>query len=238
MDDAVRARLESLADEAYGRFQRRLLPGTENILGVRMPLLRRIAREAVRDGAWRTWPAPTPARDSYEETMIYGLALASAPGSDREKRARLESFVPLVDNWAVCDSLCAACRFLETDPTASLEWLEGWLRPGAEFEIRFALVCMLDHFAGQKAYAERLLLCGTRACGDGYYARMAAGWLIAEIAVSDVGRVRSFLCETELSDDSIRHMAVRKIVESRRISQSEKALILSECKSMKGRKNT
>lgn len=45
----VRRRLMALADEPYREFQSALIPGKDNLLGVRIPLLRKLAKEIVRN---------------------------------------------------------------------------------------------------------------------------------------------------------------------------------------------
>ena len=48
----IRERLLALGEPAYRDFSASLLPGVEHIIGVRLPALRRLAREIVR-GDWR-----------------------------------------------------------------------------------------------------------------------------------------------------------------------------------------
>lgn len=44
----LRERLLGMADTAYRDFQQSLLPGIDRIIGIRLPLLRQIARETAR----------------------------------------------------------------------------------------------------------------------------------------------------------------------------------------------
>ena len=81
-------RLQQAQDTGYQAFQKRLIPGKENILGVRMPVLRKLAQEIVR-GDWRAW-LDDPMPDMwYEETMIRGIVIATAPMEQSERFARL-----------------------------------------------------------------------------------------------------------------------------------------------------
>ena len=61
--EAVRERLLSLADADYQKFHGGLLPGIDNILGVRVPDLRKLAKEIAK-GDWETfsrdWSLPPP----------------------------------------------------------------------------------------------------------------------------------------------------------------------------------
>ncbi|MFR3218145.1 MAG: hypothetical protein ACLTOS_00015 [Ruthenibacterium lactatiformans] len=54
MEIDIKAELVRLAEPEYAVFSRRLLPGTENVLGVRLPLLRRLARRIAK-GDWAAY---------------------------------------------------------------------------------------------------------------------------------------------------------------------------------------
>ena len=44
----IQERLEALADPKYRDFHSKLLPGTENVMGVRTPDLRKLAKEIIK----------------------------------------------------------------------------------------------------------------------------------------------------------------------------------------------
>lgn len=117
-------RLQQAQDAGYQAFQKRLIPGKKNILGVRMPVLRKLAQEIVRED-WRAWlDDPTP--DTwYEETMIRGIVIATAHMEQSERFARTTDFVPRIDNWAVCDGVCAS--FDLTDHAAWWDFIQPYL---------------------------------------------------------------------------------------------------------------
>ena len=75
-----------------------------NLLGIRLPVLRKIARE-IAAGDWRTYLAE--AEDFYfEERMLQGLVIGCARCTPAEKLEYVARFVPKIDNWAVCDCFC------------------------------------------------------------------------------------------------------------------------------------
>ena len=99
--EEVRQELMRLADEDYKAFHSRLLPGTENILGVRVPELRKLAKRMVKE-AWTDYFDAAPSM-YYEEDMLRGLMLGYAKLSPEERLKRIAQFVPSIKNWAVCD---------------------------------------------------------------------------------------------------------------------------------------
>ena len=62
--ESVRNMLVDLADEDYRAFHSKLVPGTENILGVRVPELRKLAKKLVKEN-WREYFEAAP--DMYYE---------------------------------------------------------------------------------------------------------------------------------------------------------------------------
>ena len=107
----IREELPRLAEETYRCFSARLLPGVNNVLGVRLPVLRGLAKQAAGED-WRACVAAEPA--SFEETMLQGMIIGYA-ATDIEQTLRLTAaFLPKIDNWSVCDSFCIGLRaFLE-----------------------------------------------------------------------------------------------------------------------------
>mgnify|MGYP000696524177 CR=1 FL=1 len=74
--EQIKERLRELADPGYREFHGRLLPGTEDILGVRIPDLKRLAKEILK-GDWREFLEH--AEDgTYEERQLQGLVIAGA----------------------------------------------------------------------------------------------------------------------------------------------------------------
>ena len=65
----LRDQLLELQEPKYMKFTAALMPGVENVLGIRLPVLRKIARQ-IAAGDWRTYLAE--AEDFYfEERMLH-----------------------------------------------------------------------------------------------------------------------------------------------------------------------
>ena len=94
MNSELRARLESLADPGYRAFSARLLPVGTPLLGVRLPALRRIARELSR-GDWRAY-LDGAADGSFEEILLQGMVIGYAEMDMGERQHRTAAFVPKI----------------------------------------------------------------------------------------------------------------------------------------------
>lgn len=219
MTGATRAALAAAADADYRAFQQRLLPGVENYLGVRLPVLKKMARELVK----ADWRAELAAPDAtYEEVMLRGMVVGAAPVSLPERFALIEGFLPAVDNWGVCDSFCAALRDAREYKTEYLEFIKRYVDSPEEFEARFAAVMLLWYYAGPEDVAQSLALYG-RIRQPGLYARMAVAWGYSVFAAADFAAALAAM-EAARLDDFTWNKALQKMRESRRLGPEQKQM--------------
>lgn len=124
------------------KFTAALMPGVENVLGIRLPVLRKIARQ-IAAGDWRTYLAE--AEDFYfEERMLQGLVIGCARCTPAEKLEHVARFVPKINNWAVCDCFCWRLKAAERQPM--WEFIQPYFRSEAEYDVRFAVVTGAGEF--------------------------------------------------------------------------------------------
>ena len=73
--EKMRKYLESLGEPSYLRFASSLIPElpVEWFLGIRLPLLRKVARRIAAD-RWEEW-LPRAGEDSFEEVMLQGMVI-------------------------------------------------------------------------------------------------------------------------------------------------------------------
>ena len=218
---ALQARLRAMADPDYRAFHQKLVPEVDNLLGVRIPALRGLARELAR-GDWRGYLAAA-GTDAYEETMLQGLVLGYARMEIGELLERLREFIPKIGNWAVNDSVCAGLKLVKKHREETLAFLRPYFAGEAEFEVRFAGVMLMDHYIDEAYIDEALSLLRT-VRHEGYYVKMAVAWALSVCYVKFPERTRPLL-QGEAFDPQTRRMALQKIVESNRVDAREKAEI-------------
>ena len=105
MLEYIRNELFNLSDKGnYAAFTSALIPGCDNVMGVRQPVLKKYARQLVKDNEdFRT--LLTEPDIYHEETLLRGYVIGY--GTAKEKNfdralQDLKDYVPLVNNWAVC----------------------------------------------------------------------------------------------------------------------------------------
>ena len=210
----LRDELFANQDLAYRELHKRIVPNVapERIIGVRLPVLRKIATAAFRENADNQ-------KEYYEEVMVYGFTLGMKKGTAAEHEADLRGFVPLIDNWAVCDSCCASFKFTKTYRAELFPFLKSYLS-GSEYEIRFAVVMLMQYYLTEPYFDEVLaLIAGIES--DYYYVNMAAAWAIAEAFIRYRDKTLP-LIESRQLPVFVHNKAIQKIRESLRVSETDK----------------
>ena len=219
----LRDKLFELSDEKFKTFHSRLCPNTDNIIGVRLPLLRQIAKEIAK-GDWRNFLSNSK-EEYYEEILINGLVIAYAKCDVEERLNYIESFVPKIDNWAICDSFCNTLKFVNKNKEIMWEFIQPYLKSYNEFEIRFAVVIILNYYITED-YIDLVLKTLDNIKHDGYYVKMAIAWAISMCFVKFEEKTMAYLKDNSL-DDFTYNKSLQKICESLRIDKNTKELIKS-----------
>lgn len=226
MREKLRSQLESLAEADYKKFNEKLIPGAVNVLGVRLPKMRELAKALAKEDPERLLAELEEALQSdrnavyYEEIMIYGLVIGYAKFTDDKRREWLDQFRNHIDNWAICDSCCMTYKWMKKNPEKWWEYLEGCIAEQTEFSIRFAVVCMLAHYINE-AYVGQVLDWCDRISHEGYYVKMAVAWAVSVCFVKYPEFTMKFL-QTNHMDDFTHNKSIQKICESYRPSKEEK----------------
>jgi 3-methyladenine DNA glycosylase AlkD len=217
----IREKIFELADEEYRKFQSALCPGCRNIIGVRVPLLRNLAKEIAR-GDWRGYLGNAE-NDYFEEVMLQGMVIGYAQAETEELIGYIKSFVPKIDNWAVCDSFCTGLKFTKKNRDRVWENLLLHLSSKEEFEIRFGTVMLLNYYV-EDDYIDRVLQLLDGIKHEGYYVKMAVAWAVSVCFVKFPGKTTDYLMQNAL-DDFTFNKSLQKITESLRVDKETKTLI-------------
>lgn len=219
----VQCRLRELAEPSLQAFASTIIPGAVNILGVRTPRLRALAREICRED-WRAWLS-LAAEDSHEETVLQAMVICEARMEPEERLELVGSFIPKITNWATCDVFCAGLKDARKYPERYWDFIQPCLHDSREFHIRFGVVMMLAHFI-KEPYLERILslLDGIR--HEGYYVKMAVAWALSVCFIKFPERTLRYLQNNHLDDETF-SKALRKIIDSFRVNRETKDVIRS-----------
>lgn len=220
----VLAQLDTLRDEKYRKFNESLIPGAEGTsYGVRLPQLRAIAKEIIQ-GEWQQFLADAAGSDIYEIIMLRGLVIATAPCSYDDRLNMLADFVPAINNWAVCDCVCASIKSAKKHLSETWAFLQPYLECTEEFSLRFAVVMLMDYFITAE-YIDCVLDIYQELRHEAYYVNMAIAWAMSVCFVKFRDKTLSVF-EAQTLSPWVQNKAIQKCRESRRVSAKDKAFLL------------
>ncbi|MDD3221332.1 MAG: DNA alkylation repair protein [Clostridia bacterium] len=219
--EAVREELRSMADEGYREFHSKLLPGTDNILGVRVPELRKMARRMAKED-WTGYFDAAP-NMYYEEDMLRGLILGYASLSLEDRLEYLRRFLPSVSNWAVCDCVCSGLKFTEKHREEVWAFLQDYFTSEQTYDLRFASVMALDYYTLPE-YAPAVFKYFDKMMNKDYYVQMAVAWAVSVFYVK-LPELTGAYIESNHLDDFTHNKAIQKICESYRVTKEEKVFL-------------
>lgn len=213
-------RLIMLAEPGYRAFSSALIPGAQ-MLGVRLPALRKLAREIAKGDAL-SYLKLSPG-SCFEERMLYGMVIGYASMGVEERLGYIGLFIPLIDNWSVCDSFCTTLKFARGARERVWSFLRPYMEGGREFETRFAIVMAINHYITEE-YAPVFFKELDKISLNGYYARMAAAWALSAYLAELPLLTEEYLRQCGL-DDEVWRLTMKKLRESRCISKDRAAFI-------------
>ena len=203
-------------DLEYKKFTEKLNPGINNIIGVRLGILRKIAKGL----SIETYKFKDE-YDYYEELMIEGLIIGYKKEAIKTKEELIRNFVKKINNWAICDSFCNTLKIEDFEYT--LKFLKSYQNKRGTYEIRFLAVMLLEHYI-KDDYVKEVLNIYDQLKTNDYYAKMAIAWGISKCFINYPDITLIYLKNNNL-DNWIYNKAIQKIIESNVIKKSEKEIL-------------
>ncbi|MCL2474944.1 MAG: DNA alkylation repair protein [Chloroflexi bacterium] len=217
----VKNYLLSYADEKGQKFGCRIIPGCSNILGVRTPIMRSLAKEIAQDDYLAYLQ---DAQDEYyEETMVQGMVISYLKTDIEEVLHHTAAFIPKINNWAVNDSFTMGFNFKKKDLPAVWNFVQSYLVSRKEYEARFAIVVLLAHFVNEE-YIDRILAALDSVTQKDYYANMAVAWALCECYLKFPVKTLAYMQNSNFTSE-VFNKAIQKICESKRVSFEDKTAL-------------
>lgn len=221
----VRDELLKLAEDEYRKFSANLLPGINNILGVRIPSLRKIAKNIAKTN-WKEYIAEDNEK-YFEEIMLHGLIIGYLNEDIDTVLKYVSEFIPKINNWSVCDSFCSSLKITKKNKEKVWDFLNSYFQSENEFEVRFAVVMLKNYYINDK-YISDVFKILDNIKNEGYYVKMAVAWTISICYINMPDVTMKYLKNNNL-DDFTYNKSLQKIIESLSVSKEAK----NEIKKMK-----
>ena len=210
-------------NESYATFNQRIVNTKMPVIGVRVPDLRRLARELALDmSAADISELLTAQNESFDYVLLCGLLITHVRIDDQTAIDLTKQYLPHVDSWAHIDVFVEKKRRF----AGEMWWdfaLECLLSE-AEFTVRYGVVSLMTNFLDE-AHIDQVFAALRNVTHDGYYVEMALAWLYATAAVNFFERTLAEL-ENRQIDTWTRNKAYQKMRESRRFTPRQQQIII------------
>ena len=228
MKEKIREELYKYLDTEYGKFNKKLCPDTKKeILGIRIPILRKIAKEFVKNQEHVKYLEEVlhANNDKYfEEVILQGLIIGYAKFELQEKLVYIKLFVSKIDSWLISDTFIPTLKIKDKDLKEVWDFILPYTKSNEEFEVRFAVIMMLDYFINDE-YVDRVIKVIDDIKNDKYYAKMAIAWTIAEIGIKFPNKAFEYLKGKNKLDKFTYNKSLQKMIESYRVKAEVKDML-------------
>ena len=214
----IQNKLFELKDEKYAEFQAKLTPTVprEAFIGVRVPLVRKLAKELKGSEAAHAFLSCLP-HDYYDENMLHGLLISELKDYD-VCLAETKRFLPFIDNWAVCDILSP--KVFRKHRPELIEEIKKWAASEDEYTVRFGIEMLMSHFLDD-AFKPDYLAIPAGVVRDEYYINMMLAWFFATALSKQWDSAIPYLRENRLGT-WVHNKTIQKAIESYRITDEQK----------------
>ena len=205
LNDEVKKYLLELEDKKYLEFSKKLNAQIENYkqIGVRIPLIRNYAKELGRN--YKLDYLIDNIDEEYYEELEKNISI----------------FVPKIYDWAICDSFSMSLKITKKYKKEIWKLINKYLKSNKEFEVRFALVMILNYYIDDE-HIEEIYKIINKVSVDKYYVKMANAWLISYCVIKYYERTYKYLKEECTIDNWTYNKGIQKSIESYRITNEQK----------------
>ena len=210
--------LFQLQDKSYRDFQSKLIPTipVETIIGVRIPTIRKLAKEYGKDPESVEFLKQLP-HTYYDENILHALLVAEI--KDYEVCVKeVEHFLPYVDNWAVCDIFSP--KVFRKNKDKLIDKIREWTASGQPYTCRFGMEMLMTHFLDEDFRVEYLEI-PAEVHSEEYYVNMMIAWFYATALAKQWDAAVGYI-EKKCLDPWTHNKTIQKARESYRITREQK----------------
>ena len=213
--------LNSIKEDKYKEFHNSLVLNSKyQILGIRLPVMRKIAKE-ISKTAYEDF-LNVVENNYYEEIMISGLVISLIKNEDTFYKYHQEH-IKKIDNWALCDTYCNSIKIVRKYKEKYFKEAIDLSLNTDEFTSRTGLIMILNHFI-EKDNLKSIFEMLNKINSDKYYINMAQAWLLCELFIKYRNETINYLENHKLNKFTI-NKTISKIHDSYRVSKEDKEYV-------------
>ena len=196
MREKIKKELIALSDNNYKEFSEKIVSNTANILGVRMPVLKKYAKELLVEHEIEELIQNINS-EYHEEILLKGIIIGSEKDPEKTKQY-IKDYVSLINNWATCDSFCSNLKIIKKHKNDFWDFIQSYLKSDKTYEIRFGVVVLLNYYI-EKERLEEIFEILKNIKSERYYVQMAVAWALSVCLVKYYDETYEFIKNNKLS---------------------------------------
>lgn len=223
-NEEIRERLVGISDNSYADFSKKLIPDDIQILGVRMPRLKELAKEIATSNECGEY-LETAQFGSHEEVLLYGLVLGKVNLPIEKLLVKVENWTKYITNWAECDSVVMALKVFGRKKFTDFcfVFLQNFMtKELTPFQKRFVIVCLFRYYLTDDYVDRTIDFMLEYAVEEHYYIHMALAWGVCEVLIKYYDKGLDILKSNKLNT-ATHNKSIQKAVESYRLTVEQKA---------------
>lgn len=191
--------------------------------GISIPELKKLARKIAKDNGKEF--LDQNGCETFELRLLHAFVLGYLKDDIKVLLEYFKNFMPKVDDWAVCDSLCQSFKVARKYPDIVWNFLMKYKNSKKEFESRIVAVMLLSHYLNDD-YIDSVMDILNNLNTDDYYSKMGVAWAIATVMGKYPDKCLNYLKSDKCKlDNSTYNKSLQKIKESYRVSDDIKEII-------------
>ncbi|MFD3155843.1 DNA alkylation repair protein [Haloimpatiens sp. FM7330] len=217
--------LYTLGESKYKEYNEKVIPNIGENIGIRIPMLRKIAKKLSQSTEIEKVYNFLEDENTYEEKIIQGMILPHLNYcSSKELFNNIDLYILRINNWALCDNFVVSLRNpVKTNKESFFLRIKKYIRSNNPWEIRFGIVLLNNYFVDQK-YLDDIFLLMDYVKSKEHYVTMAIGWLISTCYFTNKELTLNYIKSEKIELNCI-NKALKKILESRKVSKEDKIII-------------
>ncbi|MCD7898537.1 MAG: DNA alkylation repair protein [Bacteroides sp.] len=220
MNSIINQKLHALAESDYKIFNERIISTNYKILGIRMPALKKLAKELSAEPDIENYLKDAE-YTTYEHILLYGLILGKLKKPSLETVfCYLDPLILKFDNWAHVDTIISALKLFQKYPEEVLAHFLPLKNHEGEFTKRVFVIILMDYFINE-VHIDTALKHLPEVPQGQYYVDMAIAWAISVGLIKFYDKTFPLLEQTAFTK-FVHNKAIQKARESYRITPETK----------------
>ena len=222
MENRIWKELLSFRDEENALFVAKLIPTIDpkTILGTKIPLLRKYAKECFKNKNYQVFLDQTP-HNFFEENLVHGFLIEQIKDLE-QSLIETEKYLPLIDNRATCDSFHP--KIFSKYPDIIYKKVKIWIKSSHTYTVRFSIWVLLSNFLDKEFKPEMLNLVASIQSSEYYVQMMQARYFATALAKQPTPTLN--LIKSQTLSPFVQNKTIQKARESLRISSELKTELL------------